>query len=41
LFILATHAVGKMPLQVELINAEGNRVDKLKKQSNGEIIKPE
>ncbi len=37
----ATHAVGKMPLQVELINAEGNCVDKLIKQSNGEIIKPE
>ncbi|SMG66059.1 [similarity to] nickel-dependent hydrogenase large subunit [methanotrophic bacterial endosymbiont of Bathymodiolus sp.] len=37
----ATHAVGKMPLQVELINAQGDCVDKLIKQSNGEIIKSE
>ena len=35
----ATHAVGKMPLQVELVNAEGQYIDKLMKQSNGEIIK--
>ena len=37
----ATHAVGKMPLQVELIDAEGKRIDKIMKQSNGEIVKLE
>lgn len=33
----ATHAVGKMPLQLELIDAEGRMIDKLVKHSNGEI----
>lgn len=31
----ATHAVGKMPLQLELINAEGNMIDKLVRHSDG------
>ncbi|MDD5577755.1 MAG: Ni/Fe hydrogenase subunit alpha [Methylobacter sp.] len=33
----ATHAVGKMPLQLELIDAEGKLVDKLVKHSDGQI----
>jgi len=33
----ATHAVGKMPLQLELIDAGGALIDKLVKHSNGEI----
>ncbi|CAA9891491.1 NAD-reducing hydrogenase HoxS subunit beta [Candidatus Methylobacter favarea] len=33
----ATHAVGKMPLQLELIDAEGKLVDKLIKHNDGEI----
>jgi len=33
----ATHAVGKMPLQVELIDAEGKRVDRLIKHADGLI----
>ncbi len=33
----ATHAIGKMPLQLELINAEGKMIDKLVKQSSGQI----
>ena len=33
----ATHAMGKMPLQLELINAEGQLIDKLIKHSNGDI----
>ena len=33
----ATHAMGKMPLQIELINAEGKLIDKLVKHSNGEL----
>lgn len=33
----ATHAVGKMPLQVELIDAEGSLLDKLIKHSDGRI----
>ncbi len=33
----ATHAVGKMPLIVELQNASGEVVDRLQKNSNGEI----
>ena len=33
----ATHAVGKMPLQVELVDAAGQRVDKLTKSSKGEL----
>ena len=34
----ATHAVGKMPLQLELVDAEGKLVDKLIRHSNGEFI---
>ena len=34
----ATHAVGKMPLQVELLDAEGRLVDRLTRHSNGEFI---
>lgn len=37
----ATHAVGKMPLQLELINAEGQLIDTLKKSSDGRITKNE
>lgn len=33
----ATHAVGKMPLQLELLDAEGRLVDKLVKHSDGKI----
>ena len=33
----ATHAMGKMPLQLELIDAEGKLIDKLVKHSSGEI----
>jgi NAD-reducing hydrogenase large subunit len=33
----ATHAVGKMPLQVELIDAEGNLADRVLKHSDGTI----
>ncbi|MGR9035701.1 MAG: Ni/Fe hydrogenase subunit alpha [Gammaproteobacteria bacterium] len=33
----ATHAVGKMPLQLELIDAEGNLADRLVKHSDGTI----
>ncbi|MGR8951630.1 MAG: Ni/Fe hydrogenase subunit alpha [Gammaproteobacteria bacterium] len=33
----ATHAVGKMPLQLELIDAEGHLVDKLIKHNDGRI----
>ena len=33
----ATHAMGKMPLQLELINSEGKLIDKLVKHSNGQI----
>jgi len=33
----ATHALGKMPLQVELIDANGGLVDRLTKGSNGNI----
>ncbi|MEQ1636656.1 MAG: Ni/Fe hydrogenase subunit alpha [Methylococcales bacterium] len=33
----ATHAVGKMPLQLELIDAEGLLIDKLIKHSDGQI----
>ncbi|MCQ8118643.1 Ni/Fe hydrogenase subunit alpha [Methylomonas rosea] len=34
----ATHAVGKMPLQLELIDAEGKLVDTLIRHSSGEFI---
>jgi len=33
----ATHAVGKMPLQLELVDAEGRLVDKLVKHNDGTI----
>ncbi len=33
----ATHAVGKMPLQLELLDAEGKLVDQLIRHSNGEF----
>jgi NAD-reducing hydrogenase large subunit len=35
----ATHAVGKMPLQLELINADGQLVDQLTRHSNGEFVR--
>jgi len=34
----ATHAVGKMPLQLELVDADGKLVDKLVRHSSGEFI---
>ena len=33
----ATHAVGKMPLQLELIDAEGNKIDQLSRHSTGDF----
>jgi NAD-reducing hydrogenase large subunit len=33
----ATHALGKMPLEVELLDAEGGRVDLLTRSSDGEF----
>jgi NAD-reducing hydrogenase large subunit len=33
----ATHALGKMPLEVQLVDAEGNTVDRLYKNANGDI----
>ncbi|MDO9163823.1 MAG: Ni/Fe hydrogenase subunit alpha [Methylococcaceae bacterium] len=33
----ATHAVGKMPLQLELVDAKGQLIDKLIKHSDGQI----
>ncbi|MDD1613838.1 MAG: Ni/Fe hydrogenase subunit alpha, partial [Methylococcaceae bacterium] len=33
----ATHAMGKMPLQLELIDVEGKLIDKLVKHSSGQI----
>ncbi len=33
----ATHAVGKMPLQLELLDADGKLIDKLVKHNNGQI----
>jgi len=33
----ATHAVGKMPLQLELLNAAGETIDKLVKHNDGQI----
>jgi NAD-reducing hydrogenase large subunit len=32
----ATHALGKMPLLVELVDAEGKRLSSLSRDSNGE-----
>jgi NAD-reducing hydrogenase large subunit len=31
----ATHAVGKMPLEVELVDAGGNIIDRLHKNADG------
>jgi len=36
----ATHALGKMPLEVELLNAEGARVDVLVRASDGTFCLP-
>jgi NAD-reducing hydrogenase large subunit len=36
----ATHAMGKMPLQLELIDVEGQLIDKLVKHSSGQIERP-
>jgi NAD-reducing hydrogenase large subunit len=33
----ATHALGKMPLEVQLLNSEGELVDRLQKRANGGI----
>jgi NAD-reducing hydrogenase large subunit len=33
----ATHAVGKMPLQLELVNSKGDIIDKLVKHDTGHI----
>jgi NAD-reducing hydrogenase large subunit len=33
----ATHAMGKMPLQLELMDANGQLIDKLVKHSNGQV----
>ena len=35
----ATHALGKMPLEIELIDAEGSMVDRVAKGSNGSITR--
>lgn len=35
----ATHAVGKMPLELDLIDAEGNTVDHLIRHSNGDFVR--
>ncbi|MGD0959230.1 MAG: Ni/Fe hydrogenase subunit alpha [Methylomonas sp.] len=34
----ATHAVGKMPLQLELLDADGQRVAQLTRRGNGEFV---
>ena len=36
----ATHAVGKMPLEISLVDAEGAVVDRLEKRATGEISRP-
>jgi NAD-reducing hydrogenase large subunit len=33
----ATHAVGKMPLEIELVNAVGDIVDRIEKRATGEV----
>jgi NAD-reducing hydrogenase large subunit len=33
----ATHALGKMPLEVQLLNSEGELVDRLQKRADGAI----
>lgn len=35
----ATHALGKMPLEIELLNADGEMVDRVAKASNGTITR--
>lgn len=35
----ATHALGKMPMQVELLDVDGQMVDQLNKRSNGKIYR--
>jgi len=35
----ATHALGKMPLQVELLDADGALLDRLSKSGNGELTR--
>ena len=37
----ATHALGKMPLEVELLDAAGSRVDVLKRTSDGAFCSPD
>jgi NAD-reducing hydrogenase large subunit len=34
----ATHALGKMPLEVELVNADGKVVNQVFKNSQGELV---
>jgi len=36
----ATHAMGKMPLRVDLVNTNGELIDSLLKRSNGQLQKP-
>ena len=36
----ATHAVGRMPLEVELVNADGELLDRIRKTSGGHIEHP-
>ena len=33
----ATHALGKMPLEIELVNAQGELVDRIRKRAGGQI----
>jgi NAD-reducing hydrogenase large subunit len=33
----ATHALGKMPLQVSLVDAQGTVIDRLEKSSSGAV----
>ena len=37
----ATHALGKMPLEVQLLNSEGDLLDRLLKRADGVIGTPE
>ena len=37
----ATHALGKMPLEVELLDAAGSRVDVLARSSDGAFCSPD
>jgi NAD-reducing hydrogenase large subunit len=36
----ATHAIGKMPLQINLVNNDNELVDRLEKNSSGEVRRP-